>query len=925
MYDELIYDPVRDFIKERRCDGVSWDDILNGEGELENLLHNGNKFLHWPNVTVEIWKEIVDQQKISEKEILAYGEADSSATIHDKFQENAIDDIPRGKNSAWQLYKAKLKQKGFRESSINEIENTSFKLIKRLSLNTTVSGTRKGLVIGNVQSGKTANMAALIAMAADWGWNMFIILSGTIENLRQQTQNRFRNDLINNNCQLQWYSLEGLKPRQGTRASYLNFTRNSNSRFFTVILKNPSHLRNLIKWLQEDPNSQEKMKILVIDDEADQAGINTANVNADTRRTINNLICSLINGKNFKNEDIDTKYLAMNYIAYTATPYANILNEHSEESTYPRNFISSLSVSKEYFGPQQIFGCEDTQYDGMDIIRNISEDDLSEIIEIHDNGCATNIPNSLRDSICWFLCCVACQRYRGSTKPVSMLVHTSQKTNHHQFIANAIEDWVKKNNTKDIIKCCKSVWNKEIARFDKNILREQYSDYSRKDEEIVPYPSFDEIEKHLKKILSGDRISNIPLDQEDVPQYHDGIHLCIDNCQNNGNIDGMIVRLVYPTEEQNIARAFIVVGGQTLSRGLTIEGLVSTYFLRSIKQADTLMQMGRWFGYRKGYETLPRIWMTERIKQQFAFLSELDKHLRDELKRMDDLGIAPERYGPRVIAHPQASFLRITAKNRMQEAANVDYSGVSTQTTIFDNDKASLEGNINITRDFLKSLAEPAEHKSCNQHSINSFVWKNVKFNMVRDYLEKFHYSPRQAAFNNIERMMLWFEHLSSKKIFTNWNIILAGADSSTDKWMLNSSIGVSKVCRTRKKNQPESTITIGTLRSPKDMLADIDLEGAPKELVDAVQNFESKNAMDIRKMAKLDNTPQLLIYIVDKNSKARLGSTTRDDLRAVDDVVGISITIPEDPRRSGKNVVAIPIDDKLFEFIEDLDGTDED
>jgi hypothetical protein len=258
----------------------------------------------------------------------------------------------------------------------------------------------------------------------------------------------------------------------------------------------------------------------------------------------------------------------------------------------------------------------------------------------------------------------------------------------------------------------------------------------------------------------------------------------------------------------------------------------------------------------------------------------------------------------------------------MQEAENVDYSGVSTQTTIFDNNKVSLVKNLNATKEFLKSLSKPETHKQCNTHSANSFVWKNVKFNVVKEYLENFHYSARQTAFNNIGRMMLWFEHLTSKKIFTDWNIILAGADSSTDKWMLDSSIGVSKVCRARKKNQPESIITIGTLRSPKDMLADIDLENASSELVEAVQNFESRNAMETRKMAGLGSTPQLLIYIVDKDSKARNGSTTREDLKAADDVVGISITIPEDPRRSGQNVVAIPIDNKLFEFIEDLDET---
>ena len=113
MYEDLIYDQVRDFIKERRKNGVSWDDILIGEGSLEELLSMSNKFNHWPNVTIEIWTELVIQEKKSEEETQEWGEKDSSATIQDQFQENAIVDIPRGKNSSWQLYSAKLKQKGF--------------------------------------------------------------------------------------------------------------------------------------------------------------------------------------------------------------------------------------------------------------------------------------------------------------------------------------------------------------------------------------------------------------------------------------------------------------------------------------------------------------------------------------------------------------------------------------------------------------------------------------------------------------------------------------------------------------------------------------------------------------------------------------------------------------------------------------------
>lgn len=925
MYEELIYDPVRDFIKERRKNGVSWDDIIKGEGQLENLLSLNNMFNHWPNVTVEVWLEIVEQQRISEKEILAYGELDSSATIHDQFQENAIEDIPRGKNSSWQLYKAKLKQKGFQESSINEIESASFKLIRRLSLNTMTSGTRKGLVIGNVQSGKTANMAALIAMAADWGWNMFIILSGTIENLRQQTQKRFQDDLISNDCQLQWTSLEGLRPRQGTRASHLNFTRNSTSRYFTVILKNPSHLRNLIKWLQEDPNSQEKMRILVIDDEADQAGINTAKINSNTRKTINSLICSLINGCNIKNEHIDTKYNAMNYIAYTATPYANVLNEHSEESTYPRNFISTLSVSKEYFGPQQIFGCEDTVYNGMNIIRMITPEDLDEIAELHNNSDVL-LPNSLVNSICWFMCCVACQRYRGSKKPVSMLVHTSQKTNHHQYIADAIERWIADNGIGEIVHNCKRVWDYETKEFDKEVLREQYPDYSRNDDDILEYPSFEEIEVYLRDLFSGERISHIPLGEEGEPKYHNGIHLCIDNCQNNGEKDGMFVRLMYPTEEQNIARAFIVVGGQTLSRGLTIEGLVSTYFLRTVKQADTLMQMGRWFGYRKGYETLPRIWMTERIQEQFVFLSDLDKKLRDEIKRMEYLGITPECYGPRVESHPQVTFIRITAKNRMQEGVPTDYSGVATQTTNFDNDLDSLTNNLNLTRSFLISLKSPEETKPCNKHAENSKVWRNIEFEKVRNYLNDFKFSIRQTAFSDIHRMLQWIEAMTKKESIGRWNVVLVGIEKSSapGTWKVDDNLSITKVSRTQKLHNAENILNIGSLRAPKDIISDVDLENASLEICKMVNEFKSKGGLELRDQTGLDKTPQLLIYIIDKESPADPKSKTRKSLNALTDVVGICITVPYGSKKMNDNTVAIPINDNMFNYTEDIDGTDE-
>ena len=165
---------------------------------------------------------------------------------------------------------------------------------------------------------------------------------------------------------------------------------------------------------------------------------------------------------------------------------------------------------------------------------------------------------------------------------------------------------------------------------------------------IPDYPEYDEIAAQVRIIL-GDGISHIQLGDDGDLTYHKGIHLCIDNCVNNGISDGMHVRLAYPESGKmpSPAPAFIVVGGATLSRGLTLEGLMSTFFIRSVGQADTLMQMGRWFGYRKNYELLPRIWMTEKTKEQFEFLSALDQELRDEIQYMDINGRSPADYGSR--------------------------------------------------------------------------------------------------------------------------------------------------------------------------------------------------------------------------------------------------------------------------------------
>ena len=932
------YDDCRKWIRKAREKGLSWEKIFlankANEDELKEFLRHKMEDDFW-EIDAEDWKIIVALQK--EEELDATG---TQAIIYNEDRNNDCT-VPSDPYSSWILYKKRLKSNGLTEESIKEIEKATIKILKRLSRDTTQSDPVRGLVVGNVQSGKTANMAALMAMAADWGWNFFIILSGTIDNLRLQTQERLFGDL-NEKGNLNWRALQHLskKTEIGQQPQHLHFGPGDRDRYFTVCLKNSSRLMKLIQWLQYDINKQKQMKILVIDDEADQAGINTADISEEERRKINRLICNLVNGKTETSKEAKAKYQAMNYVGYTATPYANILNEAALESLYPRNFISTLKVSNEYFGPQQIFGLSNYEYekDGLDIIRTISEKGLGAIQNVYEGAILNGLPIEFENSLCWFICGVACMRTWQYKKPISMLVHTSQKTEHHEKIAEAIKCWFEQNKN-DIIKKCEHIWKEETTRFTLNDFIAQYPDYGLQ-ASIKDYPKFEDIRKNIETLLHHN-LTNIPLDNESEElKDHEGIHLCIDNCKNSyikdDNDSTMFVRLAYPPKDKmpSPAPAFIVVGGATLSRGLTIEGLISTFFLRSSKQADSLMQMGRWFGYRKGYELIPRIWLTNSTKKQFEFLSVLDQELRDEIKDMEIRGIRPSEYGPKVKNTPKVSFLRITAKNKMQEAtaAEMDFSGSYSQTYLFDNNEDILKKNIEETAIFISSLGAPETKKNINSHADGSYIWRNIDFSSISNYLKKYNFQKRQEIFNDIDALREWIDKLTKKDKLTKWNIILVGKANKgiypPNTW--DSPAGpLIPVIRTKKKRAKEDgIIDIGVLRDPSDIVKDIDLDGKSTEVYEGIKNFKSKFAKEIRRKAHMDKVPQLLIYVIDKDSEVRQTSKSannpsRLNLKAPCNIVGICLNIPETIGEPGaNNVVKISIDmNKYKQTLEDVDA----
>ncbi|SIT87321.1 Z1 domain-containing protein [Edaphobacillus lindanitolerans] len=884
-YSSTKYDEKRNAIRNMKDMGRDWAYIYsygkNNDEELQQMLdfiYETGNFDY--TIRADEWKEIVTEQKEIEEK------ARQVVMVSGGVEQGSLE-VPKHEKSSWQLYKQKLRSQNFSADAIRELEESTLAILRKLSQDTTDTGPRKGLMIGHVQSGKTASMAGLMAMAADHGWNMFIILSGIIENLRVQTADRLVNDLTYRTGNLSWRALNHLsiKSPLSDKTQSLSFDQFSRDRYFTVCLKNKTRLNNLAKWLYEDKNKLTQMKILVIDDEADQAGINTANIDSDDRTAINSEILNLVEGPDEVNAG------AMNYISYTATPYANVLNEAGDRTLYPKDFIGLLPTSTEYFGPKQIFGAEGTQYEGLDIIRMVDEEEIRQINEMQKENMVFRMTPGLKDAVAWFLCSVAMMRHNGHKKPISMLIHTSHLTEVHGKMAELISTWLSGMTDKELLNVCRDIYHRECGRFTVEDLYDSFEDYSVSRNKINNYPPFEKLES---EILELKKLSHIKLGDDDTLEYHEGVHLCIDNCRFNKTEDESFVRLAYPDkrklEKMDKAPAFLIVGGNTLSRGLTLEGLVSTYFLRVGRQADTLMQMGRWFGYRHGYELYQRIWMTEDTREKFAFLATLEEELRSDLKTYKDTGASPEEYGLRIKNSPKVSWMRITGANRSQGAVmtNWDFSGTSNQTVTFNIDEEVLKHNIQVAEDLLDSLPSP----TTSPLNKSSLVWKNVDFNLIKEkFFSKYSVSKNATALNDMSVFCEWYEGVQDEIGFRGWTVVLGGTKNKESSWDIGGN-KVGKVVRKVRNNKEEGSVSLGVLRAPADLYADFTEDDLVKAGINSSNLPISNSEVNAnRELVGLGKTPMLIIYRINKDKLYKDDQTPKRKI--AEDLVGISVVVP--------------------------------
>ena len=867
------YDDHISLIKRQVRNGKTFDELRKSgfdEAYLEQFVKLGVVNVL---VTPEQWGILIDHVEEQHKRKQAEIRPTDDVTVGDEISADVR--LSEVEESSWQLYRTHLIREGWYEPSVDQLGLNAVNSLKRMSRDTSERHDKaiKGLVVGHVQSGKTANIASLMAVGADNGWNFFIILSGTIESLRRQTSNRLFKDL-NHPGNLQWLQLSQLGTNTEPNHSLQNMLlqKGNPTRYFTVSLKVKSRLENLLSWLKSDKNKLKQMRLVIIDDEADQASINTS---ASDRTKINKLIIELT--------QVSAK--AVNYVAYTATPYSCFLNEAFPESLYPRDFIKLLPQSFEHFGPKQIFGCEDYG-EGIDIIRTIPKNTPSEIDDdfkiitkkIHA-GISSDIPTSLKNALAWFICCCAVRRSQGVIKPVTMLIHTSQKQIHHQNMANALSKWFEDTTEQEILELCKNNYNFERNRFSLEDFKNQFPEY-RLLEQVEEYPEFSLIKEEIPKIIH--EVTHIYIEGEnDVVSFSKGINLCIDNSSNTGiNDNNEHIRLLYPNNEHpaDHPTAFIVIGGNTLSRGLTLEGLLCTYFLRNVCQADTLMQMGRWFGYRRGYELLPRIWMTDDTQEKFSFLTALEEELRADLKSFNEDRLSPKDLGPRVKNSIRSSWLRPTGKNKMQNAIpyDVDYSGFNTQTTLFKKD--AITNNLVETENFIRKLGS-------SKYSIDgtSIYFEHVSFNLVKNYLSRMQFHPDTLVLSDLDPFFTWYESVEHEAEYADWNIVIGSIEreGKTELWEL---VQVPCVRRSIIYRPADKELYTKVMRAPKDLLSDVKTDSRIKGTPD------KHTIMKIREAYKLGHTPQMIIYNIIGEV---LNENRKKTNESIKNLIGISLWIP--------------------------------
>lgn len=661
---------------------------------------------------------------------------------------------------------------------------------------------RRGLVMGDVQSGKTSTYTGLMCKAADHGYKLVILLTGTIETLRQQTQERLDEGFVGASSAGIIKKNKELKPigvgafDQSRRATVftstindfkINIANNLNIKLdnlpeptLLVVKKNKTILENLTKWLEHyNANSENKINIplLMIDDEADNASVTT---NPEEATAINKAIRNLL--KIFPRSS---------YLGFTATPFANVFidpdteNEMLGDDLFPKDFIYGLEAPTNYIGSMKIFN-ENSNLNCIRAFDLFDESDLplgsntkkynftrnnlhflngyrcEEIFprNIKSNHCVENLPDSLIESVGCFLLAVTIMDLRELPKEKhrSMLVNISQFTEVQ-------------NQTKEQLLVIIEEMKQDIRSFSK--LSEQEA---LKNGTISFLKNIFEIEyKELE--FKWIEVQN---------KLHDAVSP-IYVWSVNGSRKSE--KLNYEKYKDHGLRV-IAIGGNSLSRGLTLKGLVVSYFYRHSRSYDTLLQMGRWFGYRKGYEDIFRVWMTEEARTWFEDVSMATEELRQYLIRMYKNKQQPKEFGIRVRSHP--GILQVTARNKMRNSYEIEISQRISESIINTNRLDFKESTLRNNFFNARTLVEKIQLNS-DQKNGDKIFFENINGKLIIEFLENFITTTQGSQLHKIA------EHIKTLQLsneLTKWDLLIPQGRQSNSQIQISNNITIYQEAR---------------------------------------------------------------------------------------------------------------------------------
>lgn len=686
----------------------------------------------------------------------------------------------------WERYRQLLVSRDFSGQVLATLDSVTDRILGLLE-NPAKEGEwdRRGMVMGHVQSGKTANYTGLVCKAADAGYKVIVIIAGIHNNLRNQTQRRIDEGFIGLDStgrlggMLPAQSLVGVGRFDSRRQpnSFTTSQRDFNKAIADsvsiplqnlvepvvfVVKKNSNTLRNLIEWLgaqnAQRGTSTVREPMLLIDDEADNASINIRHRQDEVSR-INGQIRELL-----------ALFDRSCYVGYTATPFANIFIDPDTEDAmaghdlFPRDFIVSLDPPDNYFGAIRVF------IEGADRVVHPIDDNVDLLPLKHRiDHRVLGLPATLETAVRVFVVARAIRLARGQVRTHnSMLVNVSRFLNVQAQIRNEIHTVVERIRSSvrvnGALPATSAVRDPEIAAL--------YEAFRHHFEESCGI-SWQTVQEHLYESVS-------PVNVVEV----------------NGRSPGSLNYLEHERTGLNV----IAVGGLSLSRGLTLEGLIVSYFLRNSMMYDTLLQMGRWFGYRQGYEDLCRVWMPEEAQGWYAHITDSIEELRDELANMQIVNATPRDFGLRVRSHPDT--LVVTARNKMgssrQIKVMIGLANNFVETAILRRDLPSLEAN----RQAAVSLAENLRRYGCapeDGEPVNSGrLVRGVPVSVVDAFLMAFRNhegSPTTA----IDPVRSYIRARQTDEL-AEWDVLFAGVkpEKASPGALRDSSLGFPLICQRR-------------------------------------------------------------------------------------------------------------------------------